>query len=70
MITIWDYILTGGHPYKNSFWRKEFEQIAQQMGVTPDHVYAIARGVYLMDDKDREIKDVLRKKGILYSILL
>ena len=70
MITIWDYILTGGHPYKRSFWRKEYEEIALRLGVAPDHVYAIARGVYLMDDKDREIKDVLRKRGILYSILL
>lgn len=70
MSSIWDYILTGGHPYKRSFWRKEYEEIALRLGVAPDHVYAIARGAYLMDDKDLVIKDILRQKGILYSILV
>jgi len=68
MSSIWDYIVTGGHLYKKSFWKTEYEQIAHEKGVTPDHVYAIAKGCFLMDETDREIKELLRRKGVLTSV--
>lgn len=55
--------------YKKSFWRKEFEMIAREYGVSPDHVFAISNGAFMMNETDREIKEALRKKGILISIL-
>ena len=68
MSSIWSYIITGGHLYKKSFWKEEYEKIAQEFRVTPDHVFAIAKGAFMMDETDRKIKDVLRKRGILSSI--
>lgn len=67
MNSIWDYIFTGGHLYKKSFWRKEYEQIAREKEVTPDHVFGICKGGPLMDETDREIKELLRRKGVLTS---
>lgn len=69
MSSIWSYIITGGHLYKKSFWREEYEKIAHDFRVTPDHVYAIAKGAYMMNETDRRIKDVLRKRGILSSVI-
>lgn len=69
MGSLWNYIVSGGHLYKKSFWREEYEQIAREKGVTPDYVYAIAKGAFLKDDLDHEIKEALRKRGILTSIM-
>lgn len=66
---IWDYILTGGHLYKKSYWRKEYERIAREKDVSPDYVYAIAQGAYLKDETDRAIKEALRKAGVFSSIM-
>lgn len=53
--------------YKKSFWREEYEQIAREKVVTPDHVFGICKGGPLMDETDREIKELLRRKGVLTS---
>ena len=68
MSGIWDYIMTRGHLYKRSFWCEEYERIAVEYEVTPDHVFAIAKGGPMMNDTDREIKDALRRAGILTSL--
>ena len=68
MSGIWDYVLTRGHLYKRSFWCEEYERIAVEYEVTPDHVFAIAKGGPMMNDTDREIKDALRRAGILTSL--
>lgn len=68
MSGIWDYIMTGGHLYKRSFWREEYKRIAVEYEVTPDHVFAIAKGGPMMNDTDREIKDALRRAGVFSSL--
>ena len=70
MSGLWTYIKTGGHPYKDAYWREEYERIARDCGVTPDHVFKIACGGPVVLDTDRLVKDELRRCGVLHSLLV
>ena len=44
MKLFWRFLFTGGHPYKLSKRRNDYERIAMEYGVTPDYVYYLAHG--------------------------
>ena len=66
---LWTYLKTGGHPYKDAYWRKEYERIARECGVSPDHVYRVAKGGAVSYDADRRVREELKRCGVMYSVI-
>lgn len=62
---ILDYIMTGGHPYRKSRRREIYEEIAEQLGESPDKVYMLAHNPRLASFYDSAIIAELTQRGIL-----
>ena len=62
---ILDYIMTGGHPYRKSRRKKEYEEIAELLGESPDKVYMLAHNPRLASFYDSAIIAELTRRGIL-----
>lgn len=58
-------ILSFGHPYKQSTHRKQYEEIADICGSSPDRVYAIAHGARCKTFIDDSILSELMRMGIV-----
>ena len=65
MKMIWQFLITGGHPYKMSEKRGDIERIALKYGTSPDYVYYLALGeTYGSRKYDEQIKQELARSGI------
>ena len=60
-------LLTGGHPYRRSSRRKVYEEIALELGETPDKVYRIAHNPHFATIFDGAIVSELYRRGILVA---
>ena len=60
------FVISGGHPYKMSKKRDEYERIAMVYNVTPDYVYYLAHGETIGHrNYDGMIREELKRCGII-----
>lgn len=62
---IYRFLMTLGHPYKKSVMRKEYEEIAEICGVSPNRVYKVAHGKRDNDIETMSIMAELINRGII-----
>ena len=58
---------TLGLTYYTSAHKAEYDRIAHQLDLSPRRIYRLAHGRHSKNQKDREAKNMLANKGMLWD---